>query len=160
MEHLVFQCQLPFVTWVHLYFFHINLIFTKQIGSALLSYITKQYNERYAVLLSVIIFTVESFLIIFCIPDLSTDGGVSPRPSYRSRENSFRLVHHMNIGYLSTIKAKFDVLDDDFHENNNMQETIQSLFSLDNMNLLMYLGYLLFVDSINKGFGSIKVFNP
>ena len=58
-----------------------------------------------------IIFTVESILIVLCIPDPSIDGEVSPRPSYRDRENSFRLVHHMNVGYLSSIKTKFDVLD-------------------------------------------------
>ena len=48
---------------------------------------------------------MESIIIFFCIPDIKNNYSPSPSPPLQEK----KVIHHMNIGYLSTIKAKVDV---------------------------------------------------
>lgn len=149
MEHSASLFQLLFVTWVHLYISKLNIIL--QIGSALLTVLTKHYSEQVAVIISVIIFIMESIIIFFCIPDIKNNYSPSPSPPPSPPLQEKKVIHHMNIGYLSTIKAKVDVRID------QKLILLQMSFSVSNKLIMKYIMYLLFIDSINKGFGSIKV---
>lgn len=56
-------------------------------------------------MLSVLIFVVESLIILFFIPNTRNE----IVHSVHSPREEKTVVHHMNIGYLSTIRAKVDV---------------------------------------------------
>ena len=90
---------------------------------------------------------MESAIILFCIPDT---GSVSPTHSESAPKSSKpittfkpRLQFHGNIGVFLSPLA-----------NTSTSATPRDPTSFA---LLLYLGYLLAVDSLNKGFGAVKV---
>ena len=52
---------------------------------------------------------MESIIIFFCIPDIKDNRSRSPSLSPSPPLQEKKVVHHMNVGYLSMIKAKVDV---------------------------------------------------
>lgn len=74
-----------------------------------MTFITKHYAEHYAVALSVCIFVVESFIIFFFIPDTKAEDIKVPDSPREEKKQDYRVVHHLNVGYLSTIRTKVRV---------------------------------------------------
>ena len=52
---------------------------------------------------------MESIIIFFGIADIKNNYSPSPSPPPSPPLQEKKVIHHMNIGYLSTIKAKVDV---------------------------------------------------
>lgn len=72
--------------------------------------ITKHYAEHYAVALSVCIFVIESFIILLFIPDTKAEDIKVAESPREEKKQDYRVVHHLNVGYLSTIRTKVGVL--------------------------------------------------
>lgn len=115
-----------------------------------MSWITKQFDCSVAIMLSVLLFVVESAIIFFCMPDT---GSISPTHSESAPKSSKpittfkpRLQFHGNIGvFLSPLGSS---------------TSSATPHDPTSFALLLYLGYLLAVDSLNKGFGAVKVAAP
>ena len=109
-----------------------------------MSWITKQFDCSVAIMLSVLLFVVESAIIFFCIPDT---GSISPTHSESAPKSSKPITtFHGNIGvFLSPLGSS---------------TSSATPHDPTSFALLLYLGYLLAVDSLNKGFGAVKVAAP
>ena len=122
-------------------------------GSALQSWITKRYDEHVAISLSVLIFAVESVVIlIFINESKDCDNSLSPTvtPVEKERNNkplqTFKpmIRFHANLGPIPfhLHRSKRDL---------SLNETVLSFA------FILYIAYLLCIDSLNKGFGAVKV---
>ena len=122
-------------------------------GSALLSWITKRYDEYVAISLSVLIFAVESVVILLFIHE-SKDCDSPPSPTTTTLEKernnkslqTFKPIirFHANLGPIP------------FHLNRSKRD-LTSNETVISFAFILYIIYLLCIDSLNKGFGAVKV---
>ena len=122
-------------------------------GSALLSWITKRYDEYVAISLSVLIFAVESVVILLFIHESKDKNSPSsPVTTTVEKEQSSKPLQtfkpiirfHANLGPVP------------FHLNRSRRELISNETVLS-FAFILYITYLLCIDSLNKGFGAVKV---
>ena len=132
------------------------VLYNIKIGSAVLSWITKRYDPSVAITLSVLIYILESIIIALFIfedeevkreirlraesaQDVSASINGKPIPTFKPF-----IRFHANIGI------------NPFSLHQSKHRRISEEPSLG-FALGLYIFYLLFIDSINKGFGAIKV---
>ncbi|KNB46404.1 transporter, major facilitor subfamily protein [Blastocystis sp. subtype 4] len=123
------------------------------VGSALLSWITKRYDEYVAISLSVLIFAVESVVILLFIHESKDKNSPSsPVTTTVEKEQSSKPLQtfkpiirfHANLGPVP------------FHLNRSRRDLISNETVLS-FAFILYITYLLCIDSLNKGFGAVKI---
>ena len=115
-------------------------------GSALLSWITKRYDEYVAISLSVLIFAVESVVILLFIHESSPVTTTVEKEQSSKPLQTFKPIirFHANLGPVP------------FHLNRSRRDLISNETVLS-FAFILYITYLLCIDSLNKGFGAVKV---